>query len=129
MAYSPLGLGFLTGAVRELDDMGEQDRRRAHPRFTADNIAHNVAMLGPIEEIGAAHNATPAQVAIGWLLAKGDFILPIPGTKSRNHLGDNIAAGDIVLTESEVAALDAAIPLGFTAGDRYPPGGMKTVNI
>lgn len=129
VAYSPLGRGFLTGAVRAVDDLGEQDRRRDHPRFKPENIAHNVAMLGPIEEIAAAHKTTPAQIAIGWLLAKGDYILPIPGTKSRNHLGDNIAAGDIVLTASEVAALDGAVPVGFTAGDRYPPGGMKTVNI
>jgi aryl-alcohol dehydrogenase-like predicted oxidoreductase len=129
VAYSPLGRGFLTGAVRALDDLGDQDRRRDHPRFTADNIAHNVAMLGPIETIAANHGATPAQIAIAWLLARGDDVLPIPGTKNRAHLADNIAAGDIALTAAEVAALDDAAPVGFTAGERYPPGGMKTVDI
>lgn len=129
VAYSPLGRGFLTGAVRKIDDLGDGDRRRDHPRFAPENIEHNVALLGPVEEIAAAHNATPAQIAIAWTIAKGGHIVPIPGTKSRNHLADNIAAADIVLDSSEVAALDSAAPHGFTAGERYPAGQMNIVNI
>ncbi len=129
IAYSPLGRGFLTGAVRKLDDLGEKDRRRAHPRFAAENIEHNVALLGPVEEIAAAHQATPAQIAIAWTRAKGGHIVPIPGTKSRDHLADNIAAADIALDAGEVAALDSAAPHGFTAGERYPAGQMTIVNI
>ncbi len=128
VAYSPLGRGFLTGAVKKLDDLGEKDRRRDHPRFLAENIAHNVALLGPIEEIAAAKCCTPAQVALAWVLAKGDDIVPIPGSKRRDHLVENVAAVDIVLDDSEVAALDTAAPPDFTAGDRYPPGQMRVVN-
>ncbi len=129
IAYSPLGRGFLTGAVKRLDDLGEKDRRRDHPRFLAENIAHNVALLGPIEEIAVAKGRTPAQVALAWVLAKGDDIVPIPGSKRRDHLMENIAAVDIMLDDSEIAALDAAAPPDFTAGDRYPAGQMRVVNV
>lgn len=129
VAYSPLGRGFLTGAVRSLDDLGEKDRRRDHPRFLAENIAHNVALLGPLDEIAQAKGCTPAQVALAWTLAKGDHVVPIPGTKRRSHLADNIAAVDIVLGADEMAALDAAVPPGFTTGERYPAVQMGIVNI
>ncbi len=129
VAYSPLGRGFLTGAVKSLDDLGEQDRRRDHPRFLAEHIAHNIGLLGPIEEIAAAKGCQPAQIALAWVLAKGEFIVPIPGSKRRDHLAENIAAVDIVLDKSEVAALDAAAPPDFTAGDRYPAGQMRVVNV
>ena len=129
VAYSPLGRGFLTGVVKRLDDLDEKDRRRDHPRFTADAIAHNVALLGPLEELAAAKNCSPAQIAIAWLLAKGDNIVPIPGSKRRDHLAENMAAADIVLAPAEVAALDSAVPPGFTAGERYPAGQMGIVNI
>jgi aryl-alcohol dehydrogenase-like predicted oxidoreductase len=128
VAYSPLGRGFLTGAVKKLDDLGEQDRRRDHPRFKEEHIAHNVALLGPIEEIAASKGCSAAQVAIAWVLAKGEYIVPIPGAKRRDHLAENMAAADIELSASEVAALDAAAPPDFTAGDRYPPGQMRVVN-
>ena len=128
VAYSPLGRGFLTGAVKELDDLGENDRRRDHPRFLAENIAKNVALLGPIEELAGAKGCSPAQIALAWVLAKGDDIVPIPGSKKRTHLAENIAAVDIDLSDSEVAALDAAAPPDFTSGDRYPAGQMRIVN-
>ena len=128
VAYSPLGRGFLTGAVKELDDLGEDDRRRDHPRFLAENIAKNVAVLGPIEELAGAKGCTPAQIALAWVLAKGDDIVPIPGSKRRAHLAENIAAADIELSDSEVAALDSAAPPDFTSGDRYPAGQMSIVN-
>ncbi len=129
VAYSPLGRGFLTGAVKSLDDLGETDRRRDHPRFREENIAHNVGLLGPIEEIAAAKGCLPAQVALAWVLAKGEHVVPIPGSKRRDHLMENIAAVDIVLDQSEIAALDLAAPPDFTAGDRYPAGQMRVVNI
>ena len=129
VAYSPLGRGFLTGAVRALDDLGESDRRRDHPRFTAENIAHNTALLGPIDEIAAAKGCGPAQLALAWTMAKTDNLVPIPGTKRRDHLADNIAAIDIALTAGEIAALDAAAAPDFTAGERYPKGQMPMVNI
>jgi len=129
VAYSPLGRGFLAGAVRALDDLGESDRRRDHPRFTAENIAHNTALLGPIDEIAAAKGCGPAQLALAWTMAKTDNLVPIPGTKRRDHLADNIAAIDIALTAGEIAALDAAAAPDFTAGERYPKGQMPMVNI
>jgi aryl-alcohol dehydrogenase-like predicted oxidoreductase len=129
VAYSPLGRGFLTGAVRGVDDLGEGDRRRDHPRFAPENIAHNVALLGPVEEIAAAHDATLAQIAIAWTMARNECVVPIPGTKSRTHLADNIATAELTLDAGEVAALDAAAPEGFTAGSRYPAGQMTIVNI
>ena len=128
VAYSPLGRGFLTGAVKSLDDLGETDRRRDHPRFRAENIARNVGLLGPIEEIAAAKGCLPAQVVLAWALAKAEHIVPIPGSKRRDHLAQNIAAVDVVLDPSEIAALDTAAPPDFTAGDRYPAGQMLIVN-
>lgn len=129
VAYSPLGRGFLTGAVRSLDDLGENDRRRDHPRFLADNIAHNVALLGPMEEVAAARGCSLAQLAIAWTRAKGAHIVPIPGCKSRDHLGDNAAAAEIALNADEVAALDEAAPAGSTAGERYPAGHMPSLHL
>lgn len=129
VAYSPLGRGFLTGAVQSLDDLGEKDRRRDHPRFNAENIAHNVALIGPIEELAGSKSCTPAQIALAWVMAKGDNIVPIPGSKRRDHLRDNAAAVEIDLSPADVAALDSAAPRDFTAGDRYPPGQMKIINV
>jgi aryl-alcohol dehydrogenase-like predicted oxidoreductase len=129
VAYCPLGRGFLTGAVRTLADLGEKDRRRDHPRFRAENIAHNSALLGPIEQVAAAKRCTPAQIALAWVLAKGRNIVPIPGTKRRDHLALNIAAVDIELSVAEIARLEAAAPPDFTAGSRYPESQMHTVGV
>jgi aryl-alcohol dehydrogenase-like predicted oxidoreductase len=129
VAYCPLGRGFLTGAVRSLDDLGEKDRRRDHPRFRAENIAHNSALLDPIARVAAEKKCTPAQLAIAWVLARSRHIVPIPGTKRREHLALNIAAADIVLSAEDIARLDAAAPPDFTAGLRYPEGQMHTVGV
>jgi aryl-alcohol dehydrogenase-like predicted oxidoreductase len=129
VAYSPLGRGFLSGTITSLDALAENDRRRDHPRFHADNLERNVGLLGALEELAEARDCTPAQIAIAWLLAQGDDIVPIPGTKRRKYLEENAAALEIRLTEAERARLAEAFPPGVTAGDRYPAGQMKRVGI
>jgi aryl-alcohol dehydrogenase-like predicted oxidoreductase len=123
VAYSPLGRGFLSGTIGA-DTLGEGDRRRAHPRFSPGNIERNVALLDPLRAAGARLGATPAQVALAWLLAKGPDIVPIPGTKRIRWLDENIAATDLRLTEAEIAALDAAFPPDAAQGMRYPEADM-----
>ena len=105
------------------------DRRRDHPRFQAENLARNQALLHPIRELAAAKGCAPAQIVLAWVLAKGGDIVPIPGTKHRKYLEANAAAIDIELAADEVAGLDQAIPPGVTHGTRYPPGGMKGINL
>ena len=119
-AYAPLGRGFLTATLKTLDALLPKDRRREHPRFSADNIGKNAALLAPIERIAAAKKCTPAQVAIAWLLAQGDDIVPIPGTKRRAYLEQNCAAVDIRLTAEDISTLSNAFSLNVTAGTRYP---------
>jgi aryl-alcohol dehydrogenase-like predicted oxidoreductase len=120
MAYAPLGRGFLTATLKTLDALLPKDRRREHPRFSPDNIGKNAALLAPIESIAAAKKCTPAQVALAWLLAQGEDVVPIPGTKRRAYLEQNCAAIDIKLTRDEIDALAKAFPLNVTAGTRYP---------
>src|SRR6185503_9371231 len=120
MAYAPLGRGFLTGAIKSLDALIAKDRRREHPRFDAANLKKNVDLLAPVERIAAARKATAAQVAIAWLLAQGEDVVPIPGTKRRKYLEENCAAADIKLSADEVAELARAFPPDVTAGTRYP---------
>ena len=120
MAYAPLGRGFLTATMKTLDALLPKDRRREHPRFSADNIGKNAALLAPLERIAAAKKCTPAQVAIAWLLAQGNDIVPIPGTKRRTYLEQNCAAANVKLTGEDVLALSKAFPLNVTAGTRYP---------
>jgi aryl-alcohol dehydrogenase-like predicted oxidoreductase len=129
LAYSPLGRGFLTGRIDSLDRLEEKDRRRDHPRFDAENLALNQALLEPIRALAEAKGCSPAQIALAWLLAKGNDIVPIPGTKHPEYLEANAAAIEIALADDEVGALDQAIPPGAAAGTRYPPGGMKRLNI
>jgi aryl-alcohol dehydrogenase-like predicted oxidoreductase len=129
MAYSPLGRGFLTSRIDSLDRLEEKDRRRDHPRFSAENLAQNQALLEPIRALADAKGCTPAQVALAWVLARGDDIVPIPGTKHHEYLEANAEAVEIALAEDEVGTLDRAIPPGAAAGTRYPPGGMKRLNI
>lgn len=129
LAYSPLGRGFLTGRIDSLDRLEEKDRRRDHPRFDAENLARNQALLEPIRALADAKGCSLAQIALAWLLAKGNDIVPIPGTKHPEYLEANAAAVEIALTDDEVDALDQAIPPGVAAGTRYPPGGMKRLNI
>ena len=129
MAYAPLGRGFLTATMKTLDALLPRDRRREHPRFNPDNIQHNAELLAPIETIAAARKCTPAQVALAWLQAQGDGIFPIPGTKHRTYLEQNIAAFDIRLSAEDIATLAKAFPPGVTAGTRYPEKQMKALGI
>ena len=129
MAYAPLGRGFLTATIKTLDALLPKDRRREHPRFEASNIERNRDLLKPLEAIAEAHKATPAQVAIAWLLARGEDIVPIPGTKRRKYLEENCAAVDLELTKEELGALDNAFPSELTAGTRYPEKQLQGLGI
>ena len=128
MAYAPLGRGFLSATIKTLDALIEKDRRRQHPRYLPENVAKNVALLAPLERIAAERKATPSQVAIAWVMAQGEFIVPIPGTKRRKYLEQNLAANDIKLSADELARINAAAPRGATAGERYPAAFMGAVN-
>jgi aryl-alcohol dehydrogenase-like predicted oxidoreductase len=127
VAYSPLGRGFLTGAIKDLGVLSENDRRREHPRFSADNLKRNLDLLGPLESIALRLKVTPAQVALAWLLAQGEDIVPIPGTKRRKYLEMNAGAAEVQLTRDDVAALSKAFPPGVTAGTRYPEAQLKAL--
>jgi aryl-alcohol dehydrogenase-like predicted oxidoreductase len=129
VAYAPLGRGFLTGTIKSPDDLIEADRRHEHPRFFEDAFNKNLALLDTIEEIAAAKGATPAQVAIAWVLAQGEDIVPIPGTKKVKYLEENAAAVDVALSADELARLDAGFPPGITAGTRYPEGALKLLQM
>jgi len=129
MAYAPLGRGFLTATMKTLDALLPKDRRRDHPRFAADNIARNARLLEPLEKIAAAKKRTPAQIALAWLLALGEDIVPIPGTKRRTYLEQNCAAAEIALTAAEIDELKQAFPLNVTAGTRYPEKQLSGLGI
>jgi aryl-alcohol dehydrogenase-like predicted oxidoreductase len=129
MAYAPLGRGFLTATMKTLDALMPKDRRRDHPRFAPDNIEKNAQLLQPLEQIAAAKKATPAQVAIAWLLAQGEDVVPIPGTKRRKYLEQNCAALDINLGSDEIDQLKRAFPLNVTAGTRYPEKQLSGLGI
>lgn len=129
MAYAPLGRGFLTATIKSLDVLLPKDRRRDHPRFSPDNLKLNTVLLAPIEKIAAAKECTPAQVALAWVLAQGDDIVPIPGTKRRSYLEQNFAALEVKLSSEEIAALAGTFPIGVAAGTRYPEKQMKAVGI
>jgi len=126
VAYSPLGRGFLTGRFRRFEDLPADDFRRRSPRFQGDNFRKNLELLERVQQIAAEKGVTPAQLALAWLLAQGDDIFPIPGTKHRKLLEENVAAVEITLTREDLERLDAAAPRGTTAGQRYPD--MSTVN-
>ena len=125
--YSPLGRGLLTGNVRSLDDFAPHDLRRKQPRFQPGNLEKNLKLLEPIERIAADHGATQAQVALAWLLAQGDDIVPIPGTKQQKWLEQNVAAVDLALSKSELALLAETFKPGARAGERYAPGYFVTL--
>jgi len=129
MPYAPLGRGFLTATIKTLDALLPKDRRREHPRFSADNIGKNAGILAPIEKIAAEKKSTPAQVAIAWLLAQGGDIVPIPGTKRRQYLEQNLAAANLALSSADVEQLKAAFPPGVTAGTRYPEKQLSALGI
>jgi aryl-alcohol dehydrogenase-like predicted oxidoreductase len=124
--YSPLGRGFLTGTLRTLDQLADDDFRRAQPRMQGDNLEANIAIVERIDAIAAERDATPAQIALAWVHAQGEDVVPIPGTKRREYLEQNIAALDVELTGEDVERIDSEIPVA--AGDRYDRVGMTTVN-
>jgi aryl-alcohol dehydrogenase-like predicted oxidoreductase len=126
VAYSPLGRGFLTGRFTSADDLEPDDRRRMFPRFRTESFGHNFALVQAIAEVAAEKGATSGQLALAWVLARGDDVVPIPGTKRRTYLEENAAASEIELSEEDVARLEDAFPVGAAEGDRYPS--MDTVN-
>jgi len=125
--YSPLGRGFLTGTIRSLDDLPATDWRRNDPRYSPDNMPRNLAIVDKIAEVAQRHGASNAQVALAWLLAQGQDVVPIPGVKRLETLRDSAKAPDLVLTSADLEVLAAAAPVGATAGPRYAPAGMATV--
>ena len=128
--YSPLGRGFLTGAYRSSADLADDDFRRiAAPRFQDENLEQNLALVAHVEHLAQAKGATAAQVALAWVMAQGDDVVPIPGTKRVGYLEQNAAAADLDLTSTDIAALDAAFPIGAAAGERYPESGMRAVEL
>ena len=127
VAYSPLGRGFLTGRFRRPADLPADDYRREHPRFMPGNFEKNLALLSRVEDMAREKQCTPGQLALAWLLARGRDVVPIPGTKKRAYLEENARAADIALTTEEIARLEAAVPLGATAGPRYPERAMAAV--
>jgi aryl-alcohol dehydrogenase-like predicted oxidoreductase len=126
--YSPLGRGFFTGAYRNIGSLQEDDYRRNHPRFNDENIGKNLHLLNQIEEIAKGKKCTTAQLALAWLLAQGEDIIPIPGTKRRTYLEENIASISIQLSDDEISRINSAVPLGAAAGSRYPERAMSAVN-
>lgn len=126
--FSPLGRGFLTGNVQRAESFPEGDYRRNDPRFQGENFDANMRIAGVVKDVARRKGATPGQVALAWLLNRGEDIAPIPGTKHRKYLEENVAAAELVLTAAEAAELDAAIPPGAAAGPRYSPQQMAMVD-
>jgi aryl-alcohol dehydrogenase-like predicted oxidoreductase len=127
--YSPLGRGFLTGQIKSLADLPTDDWRHNDPRFGGENFATNLKLVDVVRNIAERHNVSLAQIALAWLLAKGNDIVPIPGTKRRLTMEDSIAAASVTLSADDIAILEAAAPVGQTAGPRYGEAGMKMVRL
>ena len=128
VAYSPLGRGFLTAKISRVEDLAKNDWRRSMPRFEQENFHQNIKLVEKIRALAVKKGCTPAQFAIAWVLAQGDDIVPIPGTKRRRYLEENVAALDVRLTPEELAEIDSLLPRGAAAGSRYPEPGMRAVN-
>jgi len=126
--FSPLGRGFLTGRFKDATDLPDGDVRRTYPRFQPENFQRNVQLVHKIEDIAAQKGCTPAQLALAWLLAKGNDIVPIPGSKRRSRVEENARAAEVRLTAEDVASLEEAAPPGVAVGERYPPRSMSTVH-
>jgi aryl-alcohol dehydrogenase-like predicted oxidoreductase len=126
VAYSPLGRGFLSGQIRTLDDLAEDDFRRDNPRFQGENFQRNIDLVDRVEELASEKGVTAGQLALAWVLAQGDDVVPIPGTKRVRYLEENAAAVDVELTPDDLVRLEEAFPRGATAGDRYP--NMSTID-
>ena len=127
LAYSPLGRGFLTGQIKRFDDLAQDDYRRHSPRFQGENFDKNLQLVRRIEEIAAAKGCKPSQLALAWVMAQGDFIVPIPGTKRRTYLEENLGALSVQLSKEDLARIDEVFPSGAAAGLRYPEAMMQVV--
>jgi aryl-alcohol dehydrogenase-like predicted oxidoreductase len=128
VAYSPLGRGFLTGQFKKPEDLPANDRRRAFPRFQGENFQKNLDLVEKVSELARRKGCTPGQLALAWVMAQGDDVIPIPGTKRVKYLEENVAALNVKLTNDELAALDAILPPGIASGMRYPEQGMAALN-
>ncbi|MBB3936497.1 aldo/keto reductase [Aureimonas phyllosphaerae] len=127
--YSPLGRGFLTGRFQTPEDLPDDDFRKGSPRFSPENFAKNLKLVDTVKAIAKRKNAAPSQLALAWVLAQGDDIVPIPGTKRMRYLEENAEAVHVELTADDLAEIDEAFPAGAAAGERYPEAGMKAVNL
>ncbi len=128
VAYSPLGRGFLTGQFKRFDDLPADDYRRFSPRFQGDNFQKNLDLVNRVEQIAAEKVCTPSQLALAWVLAQGEDIVPIPGTKRRKYLEDNVGAVNVRLTPEDIRRIEEVFPSGAAAGERYPEHMMQLVN-
>lgn len=128
VAYAPLGRGFLTGAIRRIDDLAPDDWRRSNPRFQGENFRRNLALVDAVQEMARAKGCTPAQLALAWVLARHDHIVPIPGTRRIDRLEENVGTLDVTLTQEDLDRLDAIAPVGVAAGTRYPEPAMRMLN-
>jgi aryl-alcohol dehydrogenase-like predicted oxidoreductase len=128
VAYSPLGRGFLTGQIRRVEDFADDDYRRFTPRFQGENFQKNLDLVRRVEELAGAKGCRPSQLALAWVLAQGEDIVPIPGTKRRRYLEENAAAAEVVLSAADLARIDEVLPRGSAAGERYPAAMMAFVN-
>jgi aryl-alcohol dehydrogenase-like predicted oxidoreductase len=126
--YSPLGRGFLTGSIGGTEDLGEGDTRRFHPRFEESNAQHNRELVDVVRDVAGRIGATPAQLALAWVLSRGEDVVPIPGTKRRRYLEENVAADDLELDAEALGTLDEAFARGAAAGERYPERAMQSLN-
>ena len=129
VAYSPLGRGFLTGRFRTQDDIPQDYWRRHHPRFEGKNFKRNLHLADAVRQIAEEIGCAPAQLALAWVLAQGEDIVPIPGTKHTRYLEENLGALNVHLTDEQLRRLDEAFPLGVTAGERYHEQGMRAINL
>src|SRR5262245_13220871 len=129
VAYSPLGRGFLTGQIKTFDDLAPDDYRRYSPRFQGDNFNKNLELVSRVTAMASEKGITPAQLALAWVLAQGEYIVPIPGTKRRKYLEENVAASNVELSEEDLEKLSEIAPKGVAAGDRYPAEMMKFVDL
>jgi aryl-alcohol dehydrogenase-like predicted oxidoreductase len=128
VAYSPLGRGFLTGQLKSLDDLPADDWRRFSPRFQGDNFQKNLDLVKKVEELAQKKGCTPSQLALAWVLARGNDIVPIPGTKRLKYLEDNLGAANVRLTPDDLRQIDAILPPGAAAGERYPERAMQAID-
>ena len=129
VAYSPLGRGFLSGSFKKFEDLPEGDYRRLSPRFQGENFQKNLELVEKVTELASEKDCTPAQLALAWVLARGEDIIPIPGTKRVKYLEENVAALNVKLTHDDLALIDEILPPGIASGLRYPEESMKVVNI